>query len=252
MPFIQTLRRGTRRTLLDLQSFLFPSTCTICDSVLPTARPFHICRPCRARLTPVHGPTCLACRVEGRESRGFAAGRDCRRPEHATFRVYAAVQMVDPADTLVHALKFHDRPELGATLALLIARRLRAERRTHWNAVLPMPLHAARERARGYNQSAEIARRLARSLDAPMVERLLVRRRATKAQADLDYAARALNVSGAFGLANRPRRIADHVAGLRCLVLDDVATTGHTLLEAILALRQGAPAATAAAVFALA
>lgn len=160
--------------------------------------------------------------------------------------------MVDPADTLVHALKFRDRPEVGATLALLIARRLHAERRSHWDALLPMPLHAARERARGYNQSAEIARRLARSLDAPLRERLLQRRRATRAQADLDYAARATNVAGAFRLCHRPARLAQQVTGQRCLVIDDVATTGHTLLEAILALRQAAPAATAAAVFALA
>jgi ComF family protein len=154
--------------------------------------------------------------------------------------------MIDPADRLVHALKFHDRPEAGSTLGVFIARRLRLEGATDWDYLVPMPLHGTRFRGRGYNQSHEIARGVSRILRIPILAHALVRLRATKPQADLDYAQRRLNVRGAFQLKVRD------VRGARLLLIDDVATTGHTLLAAWMALEDGGPSAAAAAVFALA
>lgn len=252
--------RPLRELLVDLNAFLFPPACLACRTPLPARRPLLVCGDCRRRLVPVAGPTCLACRSLGRESAGFAAGRRhaggaCADPGHRGLLVYAAVQMVDPADRLVHALKFRDRPEVGGTLAVMIARRLRAEGAAAWDRVLPMPLHPTRQRARGYNQSREIAARLARSLRAELRDRDLVRARFTRPQADLDHAERGANVTGAFALRSR-RRSADQGSppqeGASCLLVDDVATTGHTLLAALAALKEAGPARTAAAVFALA
>jgi len=252
---------------IDLNAFLFPPSCVVCRSRIPPRWPLSLCSECRRRLVPIAGPTCLLCRSELRDSAGFIAGRTCRDPGHAPFRVYAAVQMIDPADRLVHALKFHDRPEVGATLAAFITRRLRSEGMARWDRVLPMPLHRTRLRARGYNQSAEIAAQLARSLDAVFTPDLLLRSRATRAQADLDHAAREANVRGAFVLGRTrpgsrrgsprpgtgdPNRRRDSLEDCRCLVVDDVATTGHTLLQALTALHAAKPETSAAAVFALA
>jgi predicted amidophosphoribosyltransferase len=265
------LRRALRDLSLDLNAFLFPRACIICRAGLPPRWPVAFCAGCRRRLVSVPGPTCLLCRTADRDGGGFTAGRRCRDPEHQRYLCYAAVQMIDPADRLVHALKFHDRPEVGPALALLVARRLRSEEAASWDRVLPMPLHPTRERARGYNQSREIAVRLARSLGAVHTDRLLVRARSTRAQADLDHAERADNVAGAFRLRSGPSRRSRtrpgsdgasagsgrdrrsrSVEGLRCLIVDDVATTGNTLVEAIKALEAGSPVTTAAAVFALA
>jgi ComF family protein len=173
------------------------------------------------------------------------AGRTCRDPDHLGYRAFAAVQMIDPADRLVHALKFHDRPEVGALMALFMAQRLRREDARRWDVLVPAPLHATRERARGYNQSAEIARRLSRSPGGRVLHGALERVRATRPQADLDHEARSANVAGAFRLVLPTR-------GLRCLLVDDVATTGHTLVAALEALKEGGPEATGAVVFALA
>jgi predicted amidophosphoribosyltransferase len=124
-----------------------------------------------------------------------------------------------------------------------------------------MPLHRTRERARGYNQSVEIARRLSASLGARLHENGLHRTRSTRAQADLDHAERGANVVGAFRAAAArsrsdptlpDRRRGLTVSGRRCLLVDDVATTGHTLLEALRALDHCGPSMTGAAVFALA
>lgn len=258
LPF----RRPARELLIDLNAFLFPSGCVACRKPLPPRRPFGICSDCRRRLLPITGPTCLLCRSDSRQAAGFTAGRTCRDPEHIPFQVHAAVQMIDPADRLVHALKFHDRPEVGAMLAVFIARRLKREGAAGWDLVMPMPLHRTRERARGYNQSAEIAARLALSLGARLETRALNRVRSTRPQADLDHDRRGGNVEGAFRAAVPPRGAGDRplperrggvmVSGRRCLLVDDVATTGHTLLEALEALQASAPGATGAAVFALA
>ena len=87
------------------------------------------------------------------------------------------------------------------------------------DAVVPVPLHAARERSRGFNQ----ARELAQHLSLPVLD-ALVRTRNTSAQADLPKARRDANVRGAFALT----RGVD-VDGLVLVLVDDVSTTGATL-----------------------
>ena len=246
MPFL-------RDRLRDIDAFFFPATCLLCGDLRRTSRLILVCPACRRLLRPVDGPTCLLCRSRDREVAGFAAGRSCRDASHEDFLVHAAVQMVDPADKVVHALKFKDRPELGMTMALLMARRLRRAGAGKWDVVTPLPLHRTRERERGYNQGLMLAGPLARRLKARLEPRLLTRSRSTGRQADLDYAARAANVAGAFRVRDR-RRDAERsgLAGQRILLVDDVATTGHTLVQAIEAFRESGAAATSAAVFALA
>jgi len=241
------------RRLRDVDAFFFPATCLLCGDLRRSSRLILVCPSCRRLLRPVDGVTCLLCRSQNREGEGFAAGRSCRDDAHQDFHVHAAVQMVDPADQIVHALKFKDRPELGMTMALLMARRLRRSGADQWDLVTPLPLHKTRERERGYNQGLMLALPLARRLKARLEPRLLTRSRSTGRQADLDYAARAANVAGAFRVRDR-RRASDRslLAGKRVLLVDDVATTGHTLVQAIESFRSCGVAATSAAVFALA
>jgi ComF family protein len=87
------------------------------------------------------------------------------------------------------------------------------------DAVVPVPLHRSRERARGFNQ----ARELARHLGVPMRD-LLVRIKRTQTQADLPAGERHANVRGAFAL-----RPGSSVDGLVVVLIDDVSTTGATL-----------------------
>jgi ComF family protein len=90
--------------------------------------------------------------------------------------------------------------------------------------LLPMPLHPARLRERGFNQAAEIARPLARRLGCPVALTTLVRDVDTAPQVGLPWHARAANVRGAF-------RCEEDLRGLRVAVVDDVLTTGATLHE---------------------
>jgi predicted amidophosphoribosyltransferase len=84
---------------------------------------------------------------------------------------------------------------------------------------------------RGYNQSERIAAALGRLLDVPMRPELLMRRRETPTQTALTPEGRLANVAGAFS--------ADGAAGVECVLVDDVFTTGATLAEAGAALVAG-------------
>ncbi len=88
--------------------------------------------------------------------------------------------------------------------------------------LIPVPLHSSRERERGYNQSALIARTLVRAGFGRLAEKDLKRTRATPSQTALDREARRENVVGAF--VSRPT-----VNGARIWLVDDVVTTGATV-----------------------
>jgi ComF family protein len=119
---------------------------------------------------------------------------------------------------IVHALKYGGCRSLGSALG----ERMRAcagDVLDGASIVVPVPLHRVRERSRGFNQAAE----LARHLGVPVVPALR-RVRATASQADLPAARRHANVRDAFAL----RRGVD-VRGLCVVLVDDVSTTGATL-----------------------
>ncbi|MGE3513376.1 MAG: ComF family protein [Vicinamibacterales bacterium] len=101
------------------------------------------------------------------------------------------------------------------------------------DAVVPVPLHRARRRQRGFNQAHD----LARQLGLPTL-RALRRIRATDPQADLPAEARRINVQGAF-VCNRTWT---DWRGATLVLVDDVCTTGSTLDACARALRAGGAA----------
>jgi ComF family protein len=101
------------------------------------------------------------------------------------------------------------------------------------DVIVPIPLHRARKRERGYNQSDLLACELAAYLERPVLGDVLVRRRATAPQVGLSAAEREENVQGAFEC------VGGEAAGKRVLLVDDVYTTGSTLAAASAALRDG-------------
>jgi predicted amidophosphoribosyltransferase len=114
--------------------------------------------------------------------------------------------------------------------------------------VVPVPVHAHRERQRGYDQAALIAAVAATQLGLPLA-RALERGRATVAQFELGRDQRAANVAGAFRPRSRDPAAARQVAGRWVLLVDDVVTTGATLAACGEALeRMGAIAVSAVAV----
>lgn len=96
------------------------------------------------------------------------------------------------------------------------------------SALAPVPLHRNQLRRRGYNQSEKLAREIANLLASDVLP-CLERVRDTPSQTRLDASQRQINVQGAF-------RARDQVAGLDIVLVDDVATTGSTLVACATAL----------------
>ncbi len=139
------------------------------------------------------------------------------------------------------AFKYHGRTDIGWRLGTMLGMRCPFAPGEH-DVVVPVPLHPARLRRRGFNQAWVLATPVARRLQVPIVGSRLRRVRPTASQVALPERDRRRNVRGAFVVvARRP------VAGLRVLLVDDVFTTGATVAECARALS----AAGAAAVDAL-
>lgn len=120
----------------------------------------------------------------------------------------------------VRALKFGGARELAGVLGGALAAGVPPQ----WNvgAVVPVPLHPARQRQRGYNQAELLAREVARQLGVPCVEAL--RRTRATAQQARQHAAGRNEMAGAFAV--RPGRLPPGPI----LLLDDVMTSGSTLI----------------------
>ncbi len=146
----------------------------------------------------------------------------------------------------LHELKYGGEQRLAVPLGRAVARRW-ARVGVGAELIVPVPVHADRERRRGYDQAALIAAVAAEQLDLP-VERALERGRATIAQFELGRDERATNVAGAFRL-RRSAGAGAAVAGRWVLLVDDVVTTGATLAACGSALvAAGAAAVSAIAV----
>lgn len=162
----------------------------------------------------------------------------CNRCQHSPVRMdglRAYAFHTGPLQEAIHQFKYRDLRSLAATLGEMMGR--------GWDRlvpadlvidiIVPVPLHPTRQRKRGYNQAALLARELSRHLGRPVAEEVLIRTRATAPQVGLGVQERQENVRGAFQVRN------NSLAGKRVLLVDDVCTTGSTLEAGSDALHRG-------------
>ena len=200
---------------------IFPPRCLVClDPGQPPA--LDLCPGCQADLAR-DVPACTGCARPLPQPDIFLCGECLRRPR-AFDAAFAAYRYEFPVDWMVRRRKYGGEIAAARVLGTLLGRVAATAHALHVEALLPVPLHRAREARRGYNQALEIARYAGRELGLPVVHDLLVRHRATTEQADLDAQARRRNVRGAFELLRS--------TGLsRVAIVDDVLTTGSTVEE---------------------
>lgn len=138
----------------------------------------------------------------------------------------------------LHALKYQGERRLAAPLGSVIAERWRRAG-AGGEVLVPVPVHEARRRERGYDQAALITAAAAERLRLPWCA-AVIRTRATTAQYHLDRRHRASNVAEAFAVDPQARGA---VADRWVILVDDVVTTGATLCETARALLVGGAAA---------
>lgn len=186
-----------------------------------------LCPACRASLPWHHAPHCPRCALPTLD--GVTCGH-CLQAPPAFDHTIAALRYEFPLDALIQELKYRHQlalaPMLGGALADLA--RLSPSRP---DVLIPMPLHPSRLRERGFNQAQELAKIVAKRLDLPILVHGAERIRATPPQVGLPLKERAKSVRGAFSCST-------DLSGKHVAILDDVMTTGTSLHELALTLRQ--------------
>ena len=137
-----------------------------------------------------------------------------------------------PLRDAIHRLKYGREPGLAAELGTLVGQRIAADLAAgvRLDALVPVRLHPRRARERGYDQAAALAT-VAAAVSGLPARAAIHRLRSGPAQATLGRLERQANVRGAFA------GVAGALRGLRVALIDDVATTGATLLDASAAAR---------------
>ena len=197
-------------------NLVFPQSCVLCQSPVRERRWSVACPDCWDRLEPISRPFCPQCGTPAPVIEGLCGL--CRRGDYAFDFARSLFLFTDPMRGILHHFKYSGR----VSLARPLGRRLRTHMQEEGFAAtlaLPVPLHRARERERGFNQAELLARHLGIRVDS----RLLWRRKNTPSQTGLSRSQRALNLSAAFEVTRTPP---DCV-----MVVDDVYTTGSTLHE---------------------
>lgn len=131
-----------------------------------------------------------------------------------------------PLDYLISQMKFQQQLSVAAVLADLLKTHIDSSQLVHGlpGAIIPVPLHKKRLSKRGFNQSLEILKPVAKSQGIPILSNTIERSKYTPVQTNLSRQARKKNVSGSFTLLEKP--IHSHI-----VIVDDVVTTGATTNE---------------------
>jgi len=223
-------------------SLLYPATCVICRKHLRAGE--YLCDGCKAKIVRIVPPFCQTCSepFEGSISSVFSCANCAHRAIYFEAAV-AAYRGRGIVRDVIHQFKYNRQIHLRHLIARWLTaalddERLRGQR---FDVIVPVPLHSARQRERGFNQAGVLAELLSAQSSIPC-RPWLKRIRYTTTQTALDRSERMENLHNAFRL----RKNAD-VRGLRVLLIDDVLTTGSTLSECARVLKRAGAASIHAA-----
>lgn len=213
-----TWRQRMRYLAGRVADVFFPPVCAGCKVVGEL-----LCSQCRQKISWLKEPVCHYC---GRPQIAIDDEcQACRQNPIPLRQVRTATFYEEPVTEIVKQFKYEGYFGLAAPLAELML--VAWPRWAHpVDLAVPIPLHAARQRERGYNQSELLARVLERHLDWEVEPAALKRVRRTRPQVGLNMVERRTNVHGAF--VAEPAL----VEGKEILLIDDVRTTGVTLVAA--------------------
>ena len=205
---------------------LYPRRCPVCgEIVMPKGR--LICLPCLNRLSPVKTPTCQKCGKEVQNDETEYCP-DCTKHRRTFERGMALFNYNEDAARSIAAIKYKNKREYLDFYAVAAADKIkRYENLRPWqfDGLVPVPVHPARKRKRGFNQAEELAIRIGERLRVPVYSEFLYRIRNTNPLKEMNPDERLRNLQKAFQADTDIIR----ESGVRSvLLIDDIYTTGST------------------------
>src|SRR5215831_16828316 len=202
-------------------SLLYPPVCALCGGKTQAGE--YLCKQCESKAMRILAPFCQQCSepFEGAITTAFTCANCAHRKIYFDAAV-AAYRGRGIVREIIHEFKYGRQIHLRHLVSRWLQAALDDERLRdcHFNIIVPVPLHPARQRERGFNQASLLAELLSAHTSIPS-KPMLERVRYTTTQTALDRSERMENLHNAFRL----RKNAD-VRGLRVLLIDDVLTTG--------------------------
>jgi len=196
--------------------FFLPRFCSACNIKLQPEEKF-VCPSCLSKLSFAEDE-----RIQSEFRRKFSSEKII-----SGFISLYVFEKDKELQHIIHSLKYNGRfltgKFLGSVLSLHLKRTIK-----EWEIdyIIPVPLHHLKKAERGFNQSYYIAKGLGKSLNIPVKEKFVRRVRYTQSQTTMKLKERQKNIEGAFKARRK-----NYIKGKNVLLIDDVITTGSTIIE---------------------
>lgn len=222
---LQNLVRPIYNGLIDL---IYPRTCLLCANLLHPSEPQGLlCAKCLNSLSRNHPAFCAKCsRPITSKHQKFC--QHCSKYPLQFDRSWSALIYDDTLRHLIHLFKYGKNTGLRHNFAKILYLFLNKYHIPihEFDMIVPVPLHPARFRERGFNQSELVAQLLAQYLKIPCYTKLLERTHYTPYQARLNPKQRWTNMQGNFKIKKSFLN-----TNINIIIVDDILTTGATLSE---------------------
>lgn len=204
-----------------LTDLIYPRRCPVCDRAVS---PFGslVCETCKEAFEYVKEPYCMKCgkKLEEEETEYC---HDCMQHRHLFDRGRALCSYRSISDS-IYRFKYKGRQEYAAYYAVCMEQSLgNWIRRCRPDALVPVPIHTSKRRARGYNQAEVLAKELGKRLGIPVETNLIKRVRKTVPMKELSVYNRQNNLKRAFKICHNDVKLSTIV------IIDDIYTTGSTI-----------------------
>jgi len=207
----------------SIMDFVYPPHCLVCGRYL-SEKEKDLCEGCWNSLGMIPFPFCPNCKsfFSDEKNRCLFCSTDSNLLYVRSLGIFDDFYKV-----LIHKFKYKGKVSLGKKLSKKLGEEIKKDKRfSSFDFLIPVPLHPARKRERGYNQSEVMGEVISKELDISFLKNVLKRIKNTKDQTKLNDEQRRKNVKDAFKVSF-PEMIKDK----KIILVDDVITTGATLDE---------------------
>jgi len=223
-----------RGILEGIFNFFLPQHCLVCGSYISHSLGFPLCSACFSRIEYLRSPLCVKCGRSLNNSSALLCHRCRAFPFH--FDAARAVALyTSPLRDCIHAFKYQSFISFRYLFGELLCRYLEENPfLLEVDCLLPVPLHPARLKERGFNQSLILADEIAKCFSLPLISKGVRRIKPTLPQVGLKVKERRKNVQGAFEIKE-----ARLFQNKRILIVDDVLTSRSTVDSLSQTLKKG-------------
>ncbi|MCR5210562.1 MAG: ComF family protein [Lachnospiraceae bacterium] len=205
-----------------ISDLIFPRRCPVCDEVLSKKDGKDlICAACFPKIRYIKSPKCYKCGKQlGDDETEYC--EDCRRKKHLFERGFALYDY-HSVRLSMYRFKYSGRTEYAQFFGRDMAEHFGDEfKKLGIDAIVPVPMYAAKQRSRGFNQAEVLAKALGEELGLPVMNSLVKRVKKTLPMKMLSPAERSANLKNAFIIGHFDVKLR------KILVVDDIYTTGCT------------------------